>query len=210
MKYAKKTIEVDGQHLGCHLPVLLYRDGEDTVVVVRHWADEESAAAGEPHVAESKYRTAIPVDTDDVVSALVGDFSVSLAGAEVVSIQQPWVDLAPFKERAWERIKAERSAREYSGFEWDGSRFDSDAESQRRIQGAAQLAMLAQAAGQPFSIDWTLADNSVRTLSGADMIAVGTAMGVHVATVHTIGRQLRAAINAAQTPEEIETVEWPL
>ena len=124
-----------------------------------------------------------------------------------------WVDtrdLAQIKADRWEAIKAARAAAEFGTFVWDGSTFDADDVSQRRIQGAAQLAMLAAAAEQPFEIDWTLTDNTVRTLSGADMIAVGMAMGMHVVAQHAIARSLRATIEseATTTPAEVEAVQW--
>lgn len=112
------------------------------------------------------------------------------------------------KDIKWARIKALRDAAEEAGFVWDGSTFDSDKTSQSRIQGAAQLATLAQMTGSPFSIDWTLADNTVRTLTAADMIAVGTAMGVHISTQHAIGRIKRQQIDAATTPEELDAIQW--
>ena len=109
----------------------------------------------------------------------------------------------------WKAIKIARSAFEFGGFTWDGSAFDSDSKSQSRIMGAAQLATLAQLAGEPFAIDWTLADNAVRSLSAADMLAVGRAMGVHIATAHATGRVLRAALEDATTPEAIAAISWP-
>ena len=122
-------------------------------------------------------------------------------------VTQQWVDnLTKARELQWTRIKAARDAAEFGGFTWDGSTFDSDLTSQSRIQGAAQLAGLAP---MTFSIDWTLADNSVRTLNAMQMIAVGEALGTHVATQHTIGRGLRAAIEAATTPTAIDAVVWP-
>jgi hypothetical protein len=123
-----------------------------------------------------------------------------------------WTDprtLAQIKAAQWAAIKAERSAREFGGFTWDGSAFDSDAISQSRIQGAAQLAQLAIAGAQPFSIDWTLADNSTRTLNATEMISVGIAMGAHIETQHGIARTLRQQINAATTTEQVEAVAWP-
>ena len=54
-----------------------------------------------------------------------------------------------------------------------------------------------------------LADNAVRALTGADMLAVGEAMGVHIMTVHGTGRALRDAIEAATTVAELETLAWP-
>lgn len=118
--------------------------------------------------------------------------------------------LADRKAEKWSAIKRARSAFEFGGFTWDGSAFDSDPASQSRIQGAAQLATLASLNGQPFSVQWTTADNSVRELSGHDVIQVGVALGAHVLASHAHGRQLRASIEAAQSSEELEQVSWQI
>lgn len=110
----------------------------------------------------------------------------------------------------WNNIKAYRDRQEYGGFVWDGSVFDSDPQSQSRIQGAVQLAILAQQAGQPFSITWTLQDNTVRTLNGQEIIAVGQALAAHVQAIHQIGRVLREQVNSATTVEEINSIVWPV
>jgi len=123
-----------------------------------------------------------------------------------------WLDtrtLAQAQAQRWDEIKAERSAREFGQFTWDGSTFDADDTSQRRIQGAVQLAVLAQMAGQGFSMDWTLADNSVRALDATDMTAVGVALGEHVAALHETGRLLRQAIDQATTVADVMAVVWP-
>lgn len=120
-----------------------------------------------------------------------------------------WEDprtLAQMKAHKWAEIKAARAAAEDGGFTWDGSIFDSDMASNLRISGAVQL---AQIVGGAFSIDWTLADNSVRTLSAAQMVAVGVAAGQHVATQRAIGRGLRTQINSATTPQDLEVIVWP-
>jgi hypothetical protein len=118
-------------------------------------------------------------------------------------------DLALARSHQWAAVKRARNAAEFGGFQWDGSAFDSDAISQSRIQGATQLAQLAVAQGAPFSIEWTLANNAVRTLSAADLIAVGTALGQHVAAQHAIGRVLRSQIELAQSLQEVLGVMWP-
>jgi hypothetical protein len=118
-----------------------------------------------------------------------------------------WEDprtLADLKAAQWNLIKQARSNAEYAGFTWDGSTFDSDAISQQRITGAVTLAQLSPG----FTIDWTLADNSVRTLNQADMIAVGVALGQHVQTQFTKAQALRVAIEAATTPEDVAAVVW--
>lgn len=118
-----------------------------------------------------------------------------------------WIDprtLQDHKDAKWAEIKASRQASEYAGFTWDTSTFDSDSISQSRIQGAVQLAGMDAA----FTIDWTLATNEVRTLSGADMTAVGVALGQHVAAQHAKARALRAQIEAASTAAQVAAVVW--
>lgn len=120
-----------------------------------------------------------------------------------------WQDPRSLQDRrdaAWERLKTERSAREYGGFSWDGSRFDSDPESRARIMGAVELAKDALAAGVPFSRTWRLADNSLRELDALQMIAVGRALGLHVGAVFDAANQLWAQLQASDNPE---TITWP-
>ena len=66
---------------------------------------------------------------------------------------------------------------------------------------AAEAAQLTAAA--PFSVDWTLADNTVRALNAQNMLDVGRALGAHIITRHAKGRALRARIDAATTPAAV-------
>lgn len=122
-------------------------------------------------------------------------------------LQLRWIDgrdLQNLKDCQWQSIKAARTDNEYAGFTWDGSTFDSDAISQQRITGAVTLAQMSP----EFVIDWTLADNTVRTLIREEMVAVGIALGVHVQTQFAKAQALRVAIEAATTQTEIEAVVW--
>lgn len=112
--------------------------------------------------------------------------------------------LEDVKADKWKQIKQARNIEEFGGFEWDGSRFDSNAISQQRIAGAAQMAAINPA----FTVDWTLADNTVRELDAQEMISVGVALSGHVAAAHAKARDLRQQIEAAQTEEEVEAVVW--
>lgn len=109
------------------------------------------------------------------------------------------------KDAKWEEIKKARDAAQYGGFTWDGSRFDSDQVSQQRIAGSVQLANIV---GSSFSVDWILADNTTRTLSASDMVAVGAALGAFVQAQFVKGQSLRNQIMAATTPEEISAISW--
>ena len=118
-----------------------------------------------------------------------------------------WYDprtLPDLKAAKWAQIKRDRDEAEFGGFTWNGSLFDSDAISQSRIQGALQLAALIP----DFSIDWTLADNTARNLSAADLANVGAALGMHVAAQHAKARLLRSQIEAATTVAEVDAVTW--
>ena len=123
-----------------------------------------------------------------------------------------WVDLRELervREERWEAMKLARDAFEFGGFNWGGSRFDSDPTSQGRIQGAALMASLALTSGEPFSVEWTLQSNEVRILSGEEMIRVGLALSAHVSTAHEIGRSLRRAIEGESSARGLANIKWP-
>ncbi|WP_291585750.1 DUF4376 domain-containing protein [Comamonas sp. UBA7528] len=118
-------------------------------------------------------------------------------------------DIDTAKARKWAQIKAERDALESGGFDMSGlGRFDSNAESRARIVGAAMAAKIAQDAGQPYSIRWTLADNATVDLGAEDMIAVGFALLAHTDGIHQRSRQIYAQIQTAQTAEEVAGISW--
>jgi hypothetical protein len=120
-----------------------------------------------------------------------------------------WIDartLDSVKARTWARIKRARALAEAADFVCCCATYQADKD---RIVGAVQLALLAQAAGQPYSIDWTLSDNTHLTLDAAGMIAVGAALGEHVASAFAIGRKLREQIAVATSFEALDAIVWP-
>ena len=121
-----------------------------------------------------------------------------------------WIDartLDSVKVRTWERIKTARSVAETADFACGGVVYQADKD---RIVGTAQLALMAQAAGQPYSIVWTLSDNTHLTLDAAGMTAVAAALGTQVASAFAIGLQLRQQIAAATSFEELDAIVWPV
>jgi hypothetical protein len=118
-----------------------------------------------------------------------------------------WIDprtLADFKSAQWAAIKHDRDKAEFGGFVWSGSRFDSDAISQQRIQGLVHIANLDPA----MSVQWTLADNTTRALTSADAVQVGKELAAHVNEAHMKARTLRDRIDAATTPEAVQAITW--
>jgi hypothetical protein len=171
---------------------IVYHPATSNVLRLEETQPQEEAGLGYFFTTES---LAFPVPTR-------AEHILRFDGAKLV-----WHDprtLADHKAAQWELIKQARSQAEYAGFTWDGSTFDSDTLSQNRITGAVTLAQLSPG----FTINWTLADNSTRTLNQADMIAVGVALGQHVQTQFTKAQALRVAIEAATTPEQVAAVVW--
>jgi hypothetical protein len=116
-----------------------------------------------------------------------------------------WViQLSTIKNLKWNKIKQARDRAEFGGFIWDGSGFDSDAISQQRISGAVQLAMI----NPSYTVDWTLSNNTTRTLSAQDIVAVGISLGNHVSAQHEKSRLLREQINLATTVEQVNAITW--
>lgn len=113
------------------------------------------------------------------------------------------------KAQAWERAKAARAAYIDAGLSTPYGVFQTASPERQNIAEAVLLAQTLHAMGQPVSIQFTLADNSVATLGITEMVTVGLLLGQRVQEAHAIARNLRAAIDAAQSTEEADAVQWP-
>lgn len=114
------------------------------------------------------------------------------------------LDLAIAKDLKWSEIKSQRASAEFGTFDWGGYTFQCDEVSQRRIQGAVQLAAI----DNTMTLDWTLADNSVQNFTAAEYVQIGQALAIHVSGCHERGRIRRSEIDAATTAEELEAIVW--
>lgn len=205
IRFIHKPVIIGGDTLAYHTADSLWGDK----LLVHSWPSMQAMIDEQPSAAVTYVPVPPGFNLETAAETLVADPSSMLYQGVIGTAMPSRLSLEDYKASAWERIKGERTRCEYGPFTWDGSQFDADSESQRRIQGAVQLAGLALAAGQPFQIDWTLYDNTVRTLTAQEMIAVGLALGEHVAAQYAIGRMLRASIEAATTVEELDAVVWP-
>jgi hypothetical protein len=123
---------------------------------------------------------------------------------------ESWIpDLEKSKVYKLQELKTTRDQKEFGGFIWSNSIFDSDPISQVRIQGGVSLAQQAINLEQPFSIDWTLKDNTTRSISATEMIQVGLALANHVAAIHEIYKNLKNQINTATTIQNVDSITWP-
>jgi hypothetical protein len=127
-------------------------------------------------------------------------------------LTKAWKDprsLAELKATRWTEMKRHRDLLEASGFPYLGKRLDSDARSVQRINTAVQAAQAALAASQPFAITWTCADNSALALDGAGMLGVPVALALYADQLHQACKTLRAQIELATTPAQVQAIAWP-
>lgn len=101
-------------------------------------------------------------------------------------------------------IERARDAAIAGGFDFNGIRFDSDAKSIQRINGAVTLSLLNPA----FETDWITFDNSVVRLNAAQLAGLGAAAGQHEATQIFRARQLKDQALAATTREQLAGITW--
>lgn len=119
-----------------------------------------------------------------------------------------WVETASLEESkstAWERVKVARDEAESAPFEFEGAMYDPN---KVNVSGAALAAVIAQLNGHEVSQRWTLADNTVLTLTGPQLIALGVTLTGRIDSIHAHSRELRALIENATTADEALSYTW--
>lgn len=103
-------------------------------------------------------------------------------------------------------LKAVRDTLEFGPFTYNGMIFDGDADAQRRLSGVVSAAKSAIAAGQTFTKQFTLADNSVVQLTAEDFIGIEMAKLWQVDVAFQEYRLKKDAIEAATTVAELDAI----
>lgn len=122
-----------------------------------------------------------------------------------------WYDprtLQDRKDAKWEAIKVSRASLIDAPLLTPYGTFDSDASARTSITDAVLMLKSMEDMGQAGTIDFTLANNSVITLTTAQMVEVGLLLGQKVQQAYTTSRARRVQIEAATTPAEVEAVAW--
>lgn len=125
-------------------------------------------------------------------------------GHQIIILPQDVWTLPPaeavggYRTALWERVKLIRDAVIAGGAPTPFGTVDCDTEGRSNISGASTAAIIATISDQPFSITWTLQDNSLVTLDASQMMALGLAVVGHVNAAHERARVLRAALDEAQ------------
>ena len=143
----------------------------------------------------------------------MGKRRVDLKTLKIVEYTPPGPPLAELQDAAWSRIKAERDRREHAGAPYLGKILDSDEKSVTRISIAVQAAQAAISAGTAFSLAWTMQDNSVVTMTAAEVVGMSVALATHSNGLHLVARAVHEKIIAATDAAGVEAAEaavvWP-
>lgn len=131
------------------------------------------------------------------------------SAAEFVSYVVEYLPLDQIKATVRQQLNVERDRRESSTFPYLGHDFDCDSRSVQRINTVVQAAQAALAAGQPFGMDWTAADDTEVQLTAEQLVGLPVALAIHANTIHQTCKQLKQQVEAATTPEEVLAVTWP-
>lgn len=127
--------------------------------------------------------------------------------------------LAAARLARWEYIKGRRQAALDGGVQWNGHRWDTEEDDINRVartltswQRALALPPEAQAllpGPIPSTVSWTTAANDEVPLSVVQLALLDATINLHIGAVFEAAKALRTAINAAQTIEAINAVDWP-
>jgi hypothetical protein len=188
------------------VPVSYHRLGQvegrlpDLTVQVHSYVDREAFLAGKPP-AFAHY---LPFDA----RLLVEMFEQAALGLEALAGGAVEVDGAVEVEaaqaRRWAKLKAERDARDFAPVAHGDFEVDADQQSRIDIMGAV---MSMQAGGQSARL-WRCADNVMRELTLADLLAIGTAIAARRQQLVETSDQLYQQLQAAETVEAVEAVAW--
>lgn len=141
-------------------------------------------------------------DLGELPADVPAEYAVEQNGAIVADLERARNDkIAVLRDR--------RNQEQDAGCDTPLGLMQSDPASRGLLNGAVTGALVAQAAGQTFSIGWTMADNSIVEHDAPAIIAAGMAVMTHVQQQHAIYETLRAAVQAATDLAAIDAVQWP-
>jgi hypothetical protein len=130
-------------------------------------------------------------------------------------LAKAWVDprtIAELQDAKWETIKAAREAATVDPvLATPFGAIDADEKAlkniERTLSGLAALASLGQAVN---TIDWTMADNSVKALTPQQLSMVTALLLQRGQKAYATARDLRETIYSNRaTPESLKAVQWP-
>lgn len=116
--------------------------------------------------------------------------------------------LQDFKDAQWTAIKQARAAAIDAPLVTPYGTFDSNVAARTSITDAVLMLQTLEGLSQPTTIDFTLADNQVVTLTTAQMVQVALLLGQQVQAAYGRARDLRVQIEAAPDPATVDLIIW--
>lgn len=109
------------------------------------------------------------------------------------------------RNKQWEEIKKDRDNAETSGLPFKDKVLDYDMRSAFKLDIAMET---AKQVGESFSIDWTMQDNTVLTLTYADLLSIPLIAANYSNELHKKARQYRDKIYNLTDIKEITGIKW--
>ncbi len=157
-------------------------------------------------ITEDQYAEALAGMESGKVVTIEGGFKVDFPAAPETPVQ-PEPTLTELKDRKSEQITTACLVAIDGGFEHEGHLYDSDIVSRTNIIGTATGVQAG--IPLPLGFTWRTSDNENVLMDGPGVIALGAALLQHVNQQYATSWQLKAEIEAATTPEEVESIHWP-
>lgn len=157
-------------------------------------------------------------ESDGSQDAFIPDGAQPITETEAIDIANSKT-IESRRAAVWERVKVERSRREYGGVQVAGHWFQTDLESQIKHQsnlidakdilaGGGTNADLLTIGGQP--VGWKTFDNGVVPMTVGLAVGIAGAIKIQTAIAYARGQALYAEIMASEDPEGIDiTTGWP-
>lgn len=174
---------------------------------MRYFAKFDAAGNRETSIAEGvHFRTADELKkyTDDGFIEITEAYQELYATNDYIRdiktgkpiVKPPYVPtVQEVADQTWQAVKTARDNAEQSGCPYMDKVLDSDNVSVQRINTAVQAAQFVQSQKQEFSIDWTMQDNSIITMSITDILGMPVALAAYSNQLHETARQCRMAID---------------
>ena len=126
-------------------------------------------------------------------------------GKRIFQIQEPPPpSLEKIKAQKIAALKKERDVREEAPVEYKEKLWDFDTKSRDRINAAATALEI----GGVDTITWTAYDDTSLELTVTDLNTIVAIAAIRGDALHTKYRELRDAVNVAETIEEINSIIW--
>lgn len=122
-----------------------------------------------------------------------------------------WVETRSLEEAkadVWDEVKQKREQVICEDLETPYGVLQCRPKDRQNITDAILLAQALTAMDAPVQIDWTMADNTVVTLSAEQLTNIGLILGQKVQAAHARARELRAAIEECTSVAEVNALSW--